>query len=324
MGNVTKSQPQNIMSPDGNSLAVFVDGVTSVLKLKDIQGNIEPLSNYIPVSEISPFEYGSYDTAIQPRFGNNVSNGNYAVIGGGYNNQISSDNSSIVGGQNNNTCGFDDSMIIGSNLCATQSCTAFMNCASVNNLTSGCFVAVGTNKVLQNASFTPLRGLFSQTANSTPITATTSELTLIDGGVGTLSVPANGFSIGDSFTANMSGLMSAKNNDTITIRIKSGSVILAESPPLVMPNITNQVWNLDITFTIRTIGGVGVASIVTLGQMHILKLASGTQEGFGFNTINTTTFNTTISNTLNVTAQWSTNSALNSIYTDIFVLTKTY
>lgn len=167
-------------------------------------------------------------------------------------------------------------------------------------------------------------GFFAQTSNSTPVTATVSELTLLGGGVGSLIVPANGFSVGDSFTANMSGIMSAKNNDTITIRIKSGSVILAESPALTMPTVANQVWNLTIDFTIRSLGGAGVASIATLGQLHILKFASGQQEGFGFNTINTTTFNTTTSNTLNVTAQWSSNSALNSIYTDIFVLTKIY
>jgi len=41
--------------------------------------------------------------------------------------------------------------------------------------------------------------VFAQTANSTTITATTSELTLIDGGVGSLTVPANSFQVGDSF-----------------------------------------------------------------------------------------------------------------------------
>jgi len=168
------------------------------------------------------------------------------------------------------------------------------------------------------------RGLFAQTANSTPITATTNEGTLIDGGVGTLSVPANGFSVGDSFTANMSGIMSARNGDTMIIRIKSGSVVLSESAPFTLNATTNQVWSLLVDFTIRTIGGAGVASICTLGQMHVLKEASGTQQGFGFNTINTTTFDTTISNTLNITIQWSSNSASNSIYSDLFVLTKIY
>lgn len=49
-------------------------------------------------------------------------------------------------------------------------------------------------------------GLFAQTANSIPVTGTTTETTLINGGVGTLSVPANGFTVGDSFVAVMAGI----------------------------------------------------------------------------------------------------------------------
>lgn len=167
-------------------------------------------------------------------------------------------------------------------------------------------------------------GLFAQTSNSTPITATTSELTLIDGGVGSLSVPANGFKVGDSFFATLSGIMSARNNDTLTIRTKTGSVTLADSGALTMNVTTNQVWSLSLEFTIRAIGGAGVASIVTTGQLHVLKAASGTQQGFGWNTINNTTFNTTTANTLSITGQWSSNNAANSIYSDYFVLNKTF
>ena len=167
-------------------------------------------------------------------------------------------------------------------------------------------------------------GLFAQTANSATITATTSQLTLIDGGQGTLSVPANGFSVGDSFQVVMGGMISAKNNDTITIRLKSGSVILATSGALTMPGITNQVFYLSANFTVRAIGAAGVASIVSVAQFHVLKAASGTQQGFAWNTVNNTTFNTTIGNTLDITAQFSTNNALNSIYSDIFILNKIY
>ena len=167
-------------------------------------------------------------------------------------------------------------------------------------------------------------GLFAQTANSPTLTATTTEGTLIDGGVGSLSVPANGFAVGDSFRVDMGGLMSAQNNNTLRIRLKSGSVDLGDSGPLTMPAITNQVWMLNVTFTIRAIGAAGVASVVTLAQFHILKLASGTQQGFAWNTVNSTTFDTTISNTLDITAQWSSNNVNNSIYSDIFVLNKTY
>jgi hypothetical protein len=167
-------------------------------------------------------------------------------------------------------------------------------------------------------------GLFAQTANSPTLTASTAEATLIDGGAGTLSVPANGFAVGDSFQVSMGGMISAKNNDTITIRLKTGSVVLANSGPLTLPVITNQVWYLTAQFTVRAIGSAGVASIVSVAQFHILKAASGTQQGFAWNTVNNTTFNTTVSNTLDITAQFSSNSSLNSIYSDIFVLNKIY
>lgn len=167
-------------------------------------------------------------------------------------------------------------------------------------------------------------GLFAQTGNSTAVSATTSELSVIDGGVGTLSVPASGFSIGDSFRADFGGIISAKNNDTLRIRVKSGSVVLADSGTQTMTTTSNDVWQLSINFTIRQTGGTGTASIVALGVFHSEKQSNGTPLGFAFNTVNNTTFDTTISNTLDVTAQWGSNSALNSIYSDIFILNKIY
>lgn len=166
-------------------------------------------------------------------------------------------------------------------------------------------------------------GLFSQTGNS-PTHTGTSFGTLIDGGVGSLTVPANGFSVGDSFRVDMGGLLSAQNNNTIIIRLKSGNTILADSPAFTMPQITGQVWMLSVNFTIRAIGAAGVASIVTIAQFHILKAASGTQEGFAWNVVNNTTFNTTQANLLDIQTKFSSSSANNSIYSDIFVLNKIY
>jgi hypothetical protein len=167
-------------------------------------------------------------------------------------------------------------------------------------------------------------GLFAQTGNSVAVSATTIESTLIDGGIGSLSVPASGFSIGDSFRADFGGVFSAKNNDTLRIRIKSGSVVLADSGVQTMVTTINDVWQLTLNFTIRQIGGAGVADIVTLGVFHSTKQSNNTPLGFAFNSVNNTTFDTTISNTLDVTAQWSSNSPLNSIYSDIFILNKIY
>ena len=173
-------------------------------------------------------------------------------------------------------------------------------------------------------SLTSNYGLFAQTANSTPVTATTTESTLINGGVGTLSVPANGFSIGDSFRAVFGGVLNAANNQTIRIRVKSGAIVFLDSGLQPITNITNDIFTLNIDFTIRALGGTGVASIASLGSFHYVKTSNGAVEGFGFNTVNNTTFDTTINNTLDVTVQWGSTNAGNSIYSDIFILNKTF
>jgi hypothetical protein len=185
----------------------------------------------------------------------------------------------------------------------------------------------GTTYKIKNGNMAPfptVYGLFSQTGNSAVVSATTAETTLIDGGVGTLTVPANGFSPGDSFKADFGGLLSAKNNDTIRIRIKANSAILADSGPQTLSASVNDVYELSVNFTVRTTGTTGVASIVSLGVFHTTKQSNNSQSGFAFNTLNNTTFDTTVTNTLDVTVEFSTNSALNSIYSDIFVLNKIY
>lgn len=168
-------------------------------------------------------------------------------------------------------------------------------------------------------------GLFAQTANSTLITNTNAESSLINGGVGTLTIPANGFQVGDSFRAVFGGVMNANNNQNITIRVKAGSIVLLDSGIQNLgSSVINDIWSLNIDFTIRAIGAAGVASIVTLGAFHYTKTNNASVQGFAFNTVNSTTFDTTISNALNVTAQWGTASSGNNIYSDIFILNKIY
>ena len=167
-------------------------------------------------------------------------------------------------------------------------------------------------------------GLFAQTANSTPVTNTTTETTLIGPGVGTLSVPANGFKVGDSFRADFAGILSSLNNAQLTIRVKTGSISLSSSGVQTLPSAAGNVWMLSLNFTVRAIGGPGVASIVTLGTFYDIKQSNSQQQGFSFNTINSTTFDTTIASNLDVTAQWGEASASNSLYSDIFVLNKIY
>ena len=169
-----------------------------------------------------------------------------------------------------------------------------------------------------------LSNLYTQTASSTPVTNTTTETSLLDGGLGSLSIPADGFNVGDSFHAILTGHISAVNNHTLTIRIKAGSVVFATTEAITMAGTTGKHWKLEVFFTVRTIGAAGVASIATGGAFMYTKNASTNFEGINFSTENTTTFDTTISNTLSITAQWDTANAEDSIYSEIFTLNKTY
>jgi hypothetical protein len=224
MGNVTKSQSQNIKSPEGNSLAVFVDGNDDIMKIKDVRGNVQKLTEYIP--------------SIPP---------------------------------------------------------------------------------------TISYGLYAQLEDSIPVTATTEELSLIDGGVGTLTIPANVFSVGDSFQALFIGVISCVGTATLDIKIKTETgVLLADTSIVGMDVTTNKKWRLDVNFTIRNTGIAGVASIVSGGLFSYTKNAGLNFEGSNFSLVNNTTFDTTIQNKLVVTAQWNTNNGGNSIYTQVFTLNKIY
>lgn len=183
----------------------------------------------------------------------------------------------------------------------------------------------GVTRVVIPGGAPLVSGLFAQTASSTPITNTTTELSLLDGGVGSLSVPANGFQVGDSFQANLSGHISSKNNDDLHIRVKTATgVLLADTGLINMPQCTNQHWDLKLNFTIRAIGVAGVASIASTMLFTFTKDASTAFEGENVSIINNTTFDTTVLNTLEVTAQWNAADPLNSIYTELCTLFKTY
>ena len=166
-------------------------------------------------------------------------------------------------------------------------------------------------------------GLFTQTSDVT-VTATTTESTLLGTGQGTLIVPANGFQVGDTFQLRMCGLIDAHNNDTFTFKIKSGSVILAISGAITMPTCTGKTFEFIADFCIRAIGSTGVAEIVSNGSFCYNKNSSNAFEGQNFLSVNNTTFDTTVGNTLNVTVQFSSTNAGNSLTSKVVYLTKSF
>lgn len=168
-------------------------------------------------------------------------------------------------------------------------------------------------------------GLFSQTEDSVAITGTNVESSLIGNGMGALSVPANGFSVGDSFNCFLEGIISCVGTATIRIRVKtlSGS-ILGDTGIIDLNTSTLKNWSLNLQFTVRALGVAGVASISCGGIFSYIENSSNKFDGFVVSNVNTTTFDTTIGNTLVITAQWNTNNTGNSIFSRNFVLNKVY
>jgi hypothetical protein len=181
------------------------------------------------------------------------------------------------------------------------------------------FININKSANLPTANY----GLFAQTATGPSVTGI-AEQSIVGTGVGTLSVPANGFAVGDSFALKMCGNVSCANNETIRIRIKSNGVVIGDLGVFQMKIATDKFFELIVDFTVTKIGAAGVAELFVNGQYSYNQNANTQLDGSNFALISNTVFDTTIINTLTITAQWNTGSASNKIQSQNFVLTKTY
>jgi hypothetical protein len=167
-----------------------------------------------------------------------------------------------------------------------------------------------------------LYGLYAQTVVSATIN-TAPEQSIVGTGIGTLSVPANAFSVGDSFHGKIGGLINATGGggrSELILRIKSGTTILATTGVFDLDNATNQGWECELDFTITTIGATG--TICTNGNFCYTK--NGSRQVFGYIFQDVTTINTTVTNTLDITVEWNVINGGDDIYSANFVLYKTY
>lgn len=155
-------------------------------------------------------------------------------------------------------------------------------------------------------------GIWSQT-NDITVSGINFMTPLSGSGVGSLTVPANGFQVGNTFHFKIGGQITAANNETIEFHVMSASTILADSSIITLPNISAKAWEIELDFTIRAIGTAGVAEIVTTGSFAYNKNASNAIEGENFFDLNNTTFDTTISNTLVIKCAWGSTNPTNSI-----------
>jgi len=165
-------------------------------------------------------------------------------------------------------------------------------------------------------------GNYAQTANSATIN-TVGEQSIVGTGVGSLSIPANIFAVGDSFHGKMGGLINATGGggrSEITIKVKTGTTILASTGVFDLDTSTNQGWEIELDFTIAAIGATG--TICTNGNFAYTKDNNRAVYGYIFQDVQP--IDTTASNTLDVTVEWNVLNGGDDIYSANFVLYKVY
>lgn len=154
--------------------------------------------------------------------------------------------------------------------------------------------------------------LFASTATAT-VANTGTESTLIGSGVGSLTLPANSLTPGRSVRLTARGLLSsAAVPGTLTIALKLGSTGIvttgAQTPTALL---TDLFWECEVLLTCRTTGATG--TVIAQGSFRYFAAAVGAITGWEMIDTSTVTVDTTASKSIDLTADWLTADASNSI-----------
>jgi hypothetical protein len=172
----------------------------------------------------------------------------------------------------------------------------------------------------------PSGGLFMQTADGSLYTNSTTETSILGTGVGNLTVPANTFQV-SGYKLDVAGNFNGQNGSVLTLRLCAnftGTPVDLGSVVVTLENATSKFFELEADFAIRSIGAATVAEVVTNMDFTYNRNTGNEFVGQRAVSSNSTTFDTTISNTLFLTAEFDTASTSNSIQTKLATLTRTY
>ena len=154
--------------------------------------------------------------------------------------------------------------------------------------------------------------LYCMIADGTTIIQSSPETSLLASGVGdsvgTLTVPANGFAVGDAFHFVVAGDCVFDSDNEITLKLKNGGTLASITMELEDTDGTTS-WELEADFVIRSIGATG--SIITNFDFTFNKKAL--KDFKGVRNVVVSSIDTTVSNTLDITAQFTTNPKTSSI-----------
>jgi len=162
------------------------------------------------------------------------------------------------------------------------------------------------------------RTLFTSTASST-VANTTTETTLIGSGVGSLTLPANYLQVGRTLRIHVLGTLDktlASSCGNITVKLKLGStVILSRGPAAATCAITATRPYMEVvgTCTVRSIGASGTTWCVGAMRFDSGAFQLGPTEWNMMTTAQPVTVDTTASQVVDVTWQWSVADVDNSV-----------
>lgn len=157
--------------------------------------------------------------------------------------------------------------------------------------------------------------IFTQTADQT-IVDTTTETTLLGTGVGTLTLPANFWVVGKTIRIEIHGDFADTANPTVEIQVYYGETSLIDSQAITLSGLGGtEEWECEVVITCRSVGGSGTVQTVidweyetTTGSSPIERLdVAGVLQ----------TIDTTASGVLDVTFQWGTADAANSLISEV-------
>lgn len=155
--------------------------------------------------------------------------------------------------------------------------------------------------------------IFTQTADKS-VTNTVAETSIVGTGVGTLTLPARFFTVGKTIRITMSGVYStvAVTGDTVTIKIKYGSTVLAsKASTALVTGGTNLFWESEVLVTCRSTGASGTVQVS--GGVRYQVAGAVVVEDELNNSVGTTTLDTTASGLFDITVTHSGADASNTV-----------
>jgi hypothetical protein len=148
---------------------------------------------------------------------------------------------------------------------------------------------------------TPSTSLYVGLSNSAIYTGSGEQSLLPITGQGSLSVPANGFKVGDSFCLVMAGeILLGDKDDDFTLKVYQDSTVLGDITVALEDTASGvSFWEVEVDFTVRAIGATG--SICTNLDFTFNK--NITKDFKGSRNVTITTLDTTTTSSLSVTGE---------------------